>query len=235
MRVATYNIWFSQKKRRNRTEILCQEILQQSPDIDVVCFQEVTQDSLKYLNELLCNKFPHHYPCEIDNYGSVTFSRYEFIKTQTQSLISNMGRKLILVTVNINNKNMIIGNCHFESEFNDNNIIKLCQYDVTKRIFSSCNIPVIMCADTNIQPHEEDEYLNTHRWNDSWKEAGEPQDENYTYDTVTNSHLNCKKLRCRIDRINYKGDLKQINFKLLKGVKNEMLPSDHYGVMVDFE
>ena len=235
MQIVTYNIWFNQKERKKRAESLCHEILTYNSDIDVLCFQEVTPQVLEYLNELLSDVYLYHYPNEIEYYGSITFSRHPFVDAHETHFVSNMGRKLVTVIVDIDNTMIAIGNCHYESEFGDKNIVKLCQYDVTKRMLSSYNIPVIMCADTNIQEHEEDEYLNDTQWKDSWKEAGEPTNKKYTYDSFINKHHKYKKLRCRIDRINYKGNLKQTKFELLKGVNGKIQPSDHYGVLVELE
>jgi hypothetical protein len=161
-------------------------------------------------------------------------------------LISNMGRPISIIEINVNLSNnkeekIIITNCHYESEFNKENIIKIKQFKDTEEILEKFLIktPIIIhCADTNIVNNEDKFYFQSNRWKDSWIENKCDVNKKFTYDYDTNENLQSRNLiyRSRIDRIIYSNTkfIELLDFKLIVGVKDYIQPSDHHGIMAEY-
>lgn len=236
--VLNYNIWFSEENRTERTISLLNTIDTHNPDI--ICLQEVTQPVYEHLKQSL-NLYPYFYPSNnISAYDCAIFSKHKFTNIKVHPFNNSiMGRKLITVNIDINDHQLVIATAHFESLFKQNNKQKIEQYDFTHDILKQFNnIPVILCADTNLMAHEENLYLTKHNmWNDCWIIDGKNKDKEYTYDTSTNDNLvtrNIHHIQSRIDRITYNDKLTMINFNMIKGSDFYIEPSDHYGVMATF-
>jgi len=236
MKLLSYNLWFDHYKKIERLESLLATILEVDPD--VVCFQEVTP----YILELLKNNlvsYENMYPKELSgNYGCVTFSKLPFTKCFTLDFngITRMGRELLVTFLNEGkDKNICIGNTHFESEFSAENINKLSQFKHSKEFLDKIALQmnrVVLCCDSNIScDKEEKEFFKD--WKDCWIVKGNNENK-YTYDHETNVNLKKRKIkfRSRIDRIMIKGKLEVKEFKLVKNIKGLIPPSDHHGVFV---
>lgn len=262
IRVLSYNIWFDAYRQHERLNSLIMTIDKIKPD--VLCFQEVIPEVYETLQEKL-PEYKFRFPNRLKlSYGSVIMSRhtmtqfYDEFYPETQ-----MGRNLLAVNIYKSEHNITIATSHFESIFNSVNTVKTSQYIYANRILdklSDSMTPVIFCSDTNILPTEEKYFFKNSSWNDSYNvkilELSESSDiitkfkldNEYTYDTVKNSNLatrNIREIRSRIDRVMYKGNLKLLDFKLIKGssiieTKNEDIidcvePSDHFGVLAEFD
>jgi exonuclease III len=249
--VLSYNIWFDKENKNERTVSLIENIRIINPDI--VCFQEVTEDVLKYIKKKLT--LYNIFPKTLDSaYGCVIISKYPISKTKIYKLTSNMNRTLLVAKIDVRfeflegdmiraeNKHLLISTCHYESEFNSVNLTKMAQFDEVKTILNRLSkqySKIIHCADTNITGTEQTRYLtNDPEWKDAWIEMGSDASECHTYDCFTNDNLMKRKikLRSRIDRTIYKSDgtLTCINFKMIKGVMDFIQPSDHHGILSVF-
>lgn len=258
IKILSYNIWFSEENRIERTISLIETIKDNNPDI--ICLQEVVKPVFDYLVENLKN-YPYYYPINYNyHYNCVIFSRYFIPKAKEYSFEnSSMGRKLIAILLNINlldkednnliveNFPLIIGTSHFESLFKNQNKVKIEQYDMAKEILENLsesygpNCPVIFCADTNLLSNEESYYLTKDKnWKDCWIESGSNKNNKFTYDSILNDNLknrNIGVIRSRIDRIVYNNvdKLELLSFNLIKGNEQLIEPSDHYGIMAEFK
>lgn len=240
-KVLSYNIWFEEYSRLDRLESLIATIMESNPD--VICMQEVIPDMYEIL-KLKLSEYPHYFPQSLENkYGSVIMSKHPMENCIDQKFSgSKMGRSLLISTINVDSIPIIIGNTHFESEFQrkESNNEKIYQYEYTQSILDSLydNYQnIIFCSDTNLLTHEESLFFVDDVWKDAWKEKG-VRNEQYTYDYFTNENLRIKnvgKFRSRLDRILYRNDnLKVETFSLVKGIYGMLPPSDHHGVEASF-
>lgn len=255
-KVLSYNIWFEEHERLGRLESLMATIAESNPD--VVCMQEVIPDIYEIL-KLKLVQYPHFFPENLDHrYGSVTMSKYPMENCIDKKFMgSRMGRSLIITTINVptysntdtvpssvvcNITPIVVGNTHFESEFQrkESNNEKLYQYAHVQSTLESLhdiNKNVIFCSDTNLLPHEDSLFFSDDAWKDTWKEKGSVS-EQFTYDYFTNENLRIKnvgKFRSRLDRILYRNDnLKVTKFSVIKGILGMTPPSDHHGVEATF-
>lgn len=259
--IMSYNIWFDTIDREKRLISLIDTIKHYDPNI--ICLQEVIPDIGKLLIDRLKSSYKFVYPIEIEmSYGCMIFSRYEISHCiEYEYIKSSMGRRLYCIIIECdiikdnthdgnqyiaNRQNLVIATSHFESEFKKKiNNVKTGQFIQAHKILNDLYNeygPVIFCSDTNILPHEEKYFITGDKnWSDAWQENGHDSTIEYTYDTKLNLNLKNrdiqKEIRSRIDRIVYRGNsvLVPISFKLIKGLPDNIEPSDHYGIMADFE
>lgn len=252
----SYNIWFSEEDRMERTISLIENIKENNPD--VICMQEVTKPVFDYLIKNFKN-YPYHYPTKPNkNYDCMIFSK--FVISKAKEFVfknSSMDRKIIATLLNINvtskeknnlvieNFPLVVATCHFESLFKAQNQVKIEQFETAKTILENLlksygpDCPIIFCADTNIMPKEESYYItNDNYWKDCWIESGGDKHNKFTYDTILNENLknrNIGVIRSRIDRIIYNDidELQLLSFRLIKGNENYIEPSDHFGIMAE--
>lgn len=253
--VVSYNIWFDETLRLERTVSLIQTIHNLNPD--VICLQEVIPEIYDILITLLSD-YRFHFPKKINkDYGCVTFSKYPITKClDFEYKNSKMGRSLVITKIeypyhktsdegiSIEKLDIVIANSHFESLFKrlNENETKMDQYLIAKNMLETLHNTyknVILCSDTNVMSHEE-EKLNTifDTWHDAWILKGSNLND-YTYDSETNIYLKIKLTkfvcRSRIDRIIFKGENCAIEeFNTIKASKDCIEPSDHYGVYGKF-
>uniref|UniRef100_A0A6C0EAS1 Endonuclease/exonuclease/phosphatase domain-containing protein n=1 Tax=viral metagenome TaxID=1070528 RepID=A0A6C0EAS1_9ZZZZ len=247
--VLSQNVWFDPEKRIDRTQSLINNIKEIKPD--VICLQEVTESVLSYIKTNL--KTYYIFPKELDRtYGCVILSKYPIKNTKVYELTTAMGRNMLLTkimvqikkqvddTILIENKYIIISTCHYESEFGKNNVNKLKQFKETEEILNKLKSTYknfIHCADTNIVK-EEDKYYFQNDWTDVWEKMGCNEENNYTYDSLTNDNLKNRKikLQTRIDRCIYQSDeFEPVEFRLIKGNPEYIQPSDHHGIYSKFK
>lgn len=255
--ILSYNIWFSDENRTERTISLIETIKGQNADI--ICLQEVVKPVFDYLIKNL-TEYPYYYPINYNYiYSCVIFSKYFITKAKEYEFEnSSMGRKLVVGLLNLTLQTsdngsivvekfpLLIATSHFESLFKNNNPIKIEQYNKSKEILENLSktygpgCSIIFCADTNLLAFEEKLYITQDtKWKDCWSEYGSKKSNKYTYDSILNDNLKNRDIgiiRSRIDRIIYKdhNKLKLVNFKMIKGNTNWIEPSDHYGVLAEF-
>jgi len=240
VKILSYNIWFSKELREERLESLIATIQYYNPDI--ICLQEVVPDCLNVLKNTM-QEYKYCFPCSLEYaYGCVIMSKLPIMAQYEHEFPNSvMGRKLQVCRFEINNKTLVVGNTHFESEFKKNNIEKISQMKQAEYIllneqetFGS----VIFCADTNITDIDEDAFFKNGMWSDCWKEKGDKK-EAWTYDYYKNENLNGKNIgryRSRLDRMLYiSNSMKCTSYKLVKGIANLIQPSDHFGIYGEFD
>ena len=211
--VVSYNIWFDTTLELERMVSLVEMFNQHKPD--VICLQEVKPDIYELFINLLTD-YRYHFPKKINKaYGCVTFSKYPISRCLDYDYENSiMGRSLIITLidyplhhttsngVSVETFNIVIANSHFESVFKRTiiNEAKVKQYELARDILEKLyNIyhNVIFCSDTNVMPHEENEFnkqFQENGWIDSWVVRGSQLNQ-YTYDTEYNIHLNLKLLK----------------------------------------
>lgn len=243
MRIVSYNIWFSELQRAERLTSLVATIISQTPEPDILCFQEVIPETLEQLRTFLAASYPYIIPEKLETtYGIAIFSKHKIIEHISLPLKSRMGRELLIAKIQYHNRRILIANAHFESEFAIDlpNEYKLHQYAVVEESLNLVHSPesvIVLCADTNLIQSEDSIYFNNPDWKDCWTELGSPEDKKYTYDSGTNPYLKRwkEKYYSRLDRINVKGKCTVRSFELLYGIDGLPIPSDHYGVMTDID
>src|SRR3990172_11301757 len=96
--VVSYNIWFDETLRLERTVSLIQTLHNLNPD--VICLQEVIPEIYEVLITLLSD-YRFHFPKKINkNYGCVTFSKYPIFKCLDYEYTnSKMGRSLVITKI----------------------------------------------------------------------------------------------------------------------------------------
>lgn len=240
VKILSYNIWFSRELRAERLESLVATIQNYMPDI--ICLQEVVPESLAVLKSTM-KEYKYCFPESLEYaYGSVIMSKLP-MKAQYEHDFPNsvMGRKLQVCRFNINDKMLVVANTHFESEFKKENAEKVSQMKQTEFIllneqeeFGS----VVFCADTNITDSDEASFFTNGIWSDCWKEKGNKKEE-WTYDYYANENLNGKNIgryQSRLDRMLYISDnIKCTDYKLIKGIAGLVQPSDHFGILGEFD
>jgi endonuclease/exonuclease/phosphatase family metal-dependent hydrolase len=243
--VMSYNIWFDEMDREKRLQSLLETIEHNNPDI--ICLQEVTAKVGESLIENLAGTYKYVYPNKIClSYGCMIFSRYKITHCNERDYAKTMmGRKLHYIIIEHGSQKLVIATSHFESDFKKKNDVKITQYIEARNILNDlyyAHGPIILCSDTNILPHEEKYFITEDKyWYDTWRESGSDCSIEYTYDTKLNINLKNrgirKEIRSRIDRIIYRGNniLVPLNFKLIKGSGDRIEPSDHFGIMSEFE
>ena len=253
--VLSYNIWFDETLRLERTVSLIQTIHNLNPD--VICLQEVIPEVYDILITLLTD-YRYHFPKKINkDYACVTFSKYQISKClDYEYKNSNMGRSLVITKIDypyhknsqdgisVEKLDIVIANSHFESLFKklNENGTKLEQYNTAKNLLSTLydNYKnVILCSDTNVMYHEEEKLNNIFTsWQDAWKLKGSNLND-FTYDSETNIYLKIKLnkfvCRSRIDRIIFKTNNCILEeFNTIKANKDCIEPSDHFGIYGKF-
>lgn len=244
-KIASYNIWFDKFLREHRVKSLISKISSENPC--VVCLQEVVNVTHSTLAIALNDQYKYSYPKTLKNtYGCVIFSKYPIEKATSLKFKSNMGRQLDLVYIRLpSGKTIVVGNCHFESEFEEHNKFKLLQYRYTSAILRKiyCDnigdknfLGTFLCSDTNITQHDIQYYNKFFElFEDAWDNDFSKEN---TYDTKTNILLSesNKQIQARLDRILYlnTNKFKKISFEILKG-EHLIEISDHYGVMATFQ
>lgn len=147
--VLTWNIWFGRLRFNDR----CKSILQFTEDNapDVVCFQEATPRFIEHLNETnLLNIYDWSDDgsgSSLGHYGVLMLCKKELNATfTTVEFDTNMGRKLLYTSFNINGENIAVGTVHLESLNNHSFRVKQLQVCNTQ-LSSFAN--AILCGDFN--------------------------------------------------------------------------------------
>lgn len=221
----TWNIWFDELLRKERTKKIMEECLNHSPDF--VAFQEVTSETSFIINSLKKDYHIIGYPLR-QVYDTLILSKYACVDWRRYELpYSQMGRNLLIGEFNCNDKNISVGTFHLESVFN-NNIVKMNQLEYIKSITNN----VVLMGDTNFVVDEPVLGLV-----DVFEKIHQPLAFKYTYCGANNSNIRRKSYKSRLDRIYLKNiDCKVSSFFFL-GEKPDVYsngkvicPSDHFGI-----
>lgn len=224
MKILQYNIYFGDHPTvtlETRIDNICKYILELSPD--VACLQEVREDKYEYMVNNFIKAYPYIYPDPEDGlgatYGTMILSKYRILRSSTYKYdITSMGRdiKTILITDESGDK-YYIATTHIESEFSINQQTKLFQYrkcvDVLQKLYDKTQIPVILCADTNVCKRSEFSFYNAFNFSRGWKDSlydcvsssksiqeiksSDPIIPYYTYNSMTNPILIAKSVEYR--------------------------------------
>lgn len=244
-KIMSYNIWFDQFLRISRTKSLIKKILIEQPS--VICLQEVTPAVQQLLLNDLESLYQYSYPNHLTRrYGCLIMSKYKIENTKTFKFNSNMGRQLDIVNIKIGNEYVIVGNTHFESEFDTLNETKLSQYKYSSKLLNeifndnkhiSSFMGIFLCSDTNLTEVDKHLYYSVFdSFNDAHVVDQSLNSLSWTYDTSTNIYLlnHSKKIQARLDRILYKTtSMIQTDFSITNGFPNIEI-SDHYGITSSF-
>jgi endonuclease/exonuclease/phosphatase family metal-dependent hydrolase len=240
IKIMSYNIWFDEKLREERTHELIKKIKKENPSI--ICLQEVTEQTHAIIMSEIQSEYKYTYPEKLNHkYGCITLSNIPIEKSHSVKYESNMGRQLDIMKIG----KIIIMNTHFESEFIEDNKLKKKQYKLTSEIMKIIKIisdpsisGVILCSDTNMTETDVKEYNESfNMYLDAWIVDGQNALCENTYDTTTNELMKDseKTYISRLDRIIYltnNNNITQKKFQMLKGDNIEI--SDHYGIMTEF-
>lgn len=252
MKIIQYNIFFGDDDKtitEMRIENICRQMNEYK--VDILCFQEVLREMYDLIVGLLLENYPYVYPTSSDLldtvYGTVIFSKHQFHNTIRHKYeITTMGRDIKFVVIQCDDEKVCVCTSHFESEFKDQCMKKIYQYnrcsDILEQVHKKTNLPIILCSDTNVCKNTEgmfnDAFSTVKGWRDAWTEFSEKEDCEYTFDTTTNPilldrHNHSNVIRARIDRILHMSDFYCVDYELL-GTDKNIIMSDHYGIMCTF-
>jgi len=256
----TWNIWFDEVERENRTRKIME--ICQCLDPDFIAFQEVTGEAMKCIN-----KYKGQYKLIDDKlkqrYDTIILSKHNCVYRERIPLPrSEMGRNLLRGYFYLESgvdgnggsvrREINVGTFHLESVFKKNEI-KL-KEDQMKFIYDNSPSSCILMGDTNFGNNERLGELagavggvgavagagGDSRLVDIFERIGEPIAYKNTYTGKTNPFVN-RRLNSRLDRIytknmNYRVKSFQLvgnemeHFFYHEGVNEYAPPSDHYGV-----
>ena len=246
LKIISYNIWFSKFIFDERLESLIKIINYFNPH--VICLQEVTPISFNVLKTRLYNNyifFPNEFNQEYDSIIIIKIDNDIIINKNSYRSIfydfTNMGRKLHYIKFNYKNIKFLISNSHFESVFNNPNLItKYYQYRQSNKTLLNLLSEIdqcIFCFDSNLTKNDYNYFNDIFKnWIDCWILKNDDE-LGYTYDTTINPY--CKKyklIRERIDRILISKHM-NINSMMLIN-KNSISDkikevSDHFGLYLE--
>jgi endonuclease/exonuclease/phosphatase family metal-dependent hydrolase len=139
-----------------------------------------------------------------------------------------MGRSILFGEFEINQQSLTVGTFHLESNFSKFNP----KEEQLKFITSLFQTKTVIMGDTNLTKNIDTHYL------DVFLQAGEPNEEKYTY---SKTNTNVKSNNSRLDRIFYNFETPLKRFQLV-GTNPTVIteqspihPSDHFGVLVELD
>lgn len=255
IKLMTYNILFDSKYLEKRTNTIINIILSESPDI--VALQEVTPSSY---NIIVTNpditKIYHINKIRFrEPYGTLLLSKYPIEHASyIQMSITQMGRRLEYITVNIDDTKATIATVHWESQFptyrdktektiKKKMAIKISQYIESFAFLNKIkNNHIILMGDTNITEKETFIFETPDNYIDIYNEMelDSVSGAKYTYDYKSNKMVK-GKYQSRMDRIYYRNSTKNnkwetISYSLVGRDNIESInkpPSDHFGVVIE--
>lgn len=250
MKLLQYNIYFGNCTNisiDDRLHNICRKIIE--IDADVVCLQEVLSSKYNLIKQYVISKYMYIYPNNITTrYDTIILSKTPFNTTQTHNFeYTNMNRNLKIITTVVDNKNVVIATTHFESEFNNQIVSKLYQYNrcnlILQDIHNKTGFPIFLCADTNICNSSERQFVGIFnydkQWKDVWVETGRDIKKEITFNSKTNPILldrykdrKDNKYMSRLDRILHISPYNAVNFDIIDNT--DTILSDHYGILCSF-
>jgi tyrosyl-DNA phosphodiesterase 2 len=235
----TYNVWFENFNWDNRLKALLEIFEKYSPDF--ICLQEVTAGFLEYIMSQTHIQKNYYISGNFNKgYDVIILSKYQTI-FYTIDFPSNMGRNLLLTTLQLNDKEeIVIATSHFESLQNEK--YRKIQLVKTFEVLNSYSYSFLM-GDFNFDPSWKEQENIDPNFVDSWKLhcEGNNIEESSGFTMPANNYFSA----WRPDRILFtpKESIKLNKFEIIGKDKIEKntdefgsveTPSDHYGLYGKF-
>jgi endonuclease/exonuclease/phosphatase family metal-dependent hydrolase len=238
--VCTFNVWFDPYESARRSAALL-DILA-GTRADVIALQEVTP---RFLSALLGESWVRAaYSVSrsklVDaRYDVVMLSKLPVRHFVPHQITSDMGRRLHALTVPTTRGNLVIAGVHMES-MRERTPTRLKQIAECTPILSRADT-AIWLGDFNAAPRSEEDEAIRCAFRDIWDELHKAP--GYTRDTTANAMLAKVKAdrHQRIDRVFLRGEgFQPLSVRLLgtaplPGTDGQVFPSDHFGLMAEFE
>ena len=256
LRLVTYNIdGLSEAGRLGRAEAVCRLILELNPQPDVVLLQEVVADNRSIIQQRLAAAYTYH-----DDNLSRKYSYHcaTLLRRTSATLIeeratdypqSGMGRHLLAVHADVRGKPIALLNSHLEST--NEGSAGLLRVNQLRRaltaLVGSHTAFSVFAGDLNLRDAEARQVLpDFPAVGDAWESLGKPAALRSTWDTSVNHNLGiAAQIKCRFDRVYYtspqntSGGRQGPRAMSLLGTSIvpalQLHPSDHWGLVVDFE
>lgn len=236
--IISYNVWFDKRQIGPRLEAILAILTNMRPDI--ICLQEVTAlsysvfvDNLAKVGYTSCYKSLDHFKkvTESVGYGVLTLSRRPILSVNIVPFMkTKMGRYYTIVKLDCG----YVLNTHLES-LGVNRDVRSQQIGQILEFFSM--VPTaILTMDSNLTDDGADTFPIIDWITDAFIADGSDESKKYTYDCMTNDNV-LNKFRTRLDRIYYKGNIRQHEFNLFGETpiaETRAPPSDHFGVRMVF-
>ena len=225
LKLVSWNIWFDQFEQLSRWNEISSTFRNLNPDI--ICLQEVTYEYLTYLQDQSWIKAYASSDEKLDgktfrNYGNIMLVKRELSPSFSfQFFPTNMGRKLVIAKIPIENDYFYAATVHLESL--DNQFFREKQLEVCSK-FLSPNTTNILCGDFNFCSYRNffmpKDSTNVRLDNqclesivpymrDIWPLL-HPTDKGYTFDSTVNSLV--RQYECmRYDRVLYNNKMQSTN------------------------
>lgn len=243
--VVTFNVWFGEYYREERTDALFR-ILQDS-DADIIALQEITPELLEVILETPWIRDTYSISDFIGEsiapYGVLLLSRLPVERWEIHHLPTRMYRALVTATLNINGTQTVVGVVHLEST-KFQGATREDQMRVIFPILENGPHAFLMgdfnfCAIRDVENRALDP-----RYRDAWA-ALRPDDPGYTEDTERNIMrlLQTEKpKRARFDRVLVRSaspgwraeDIRLLGTEPIDPRLPKVFPSDHFGVWARF-
>jgi poly(A) polymerase len=244
--VATFNLWYSEQYRPERTTAAL--AILDSQDADVICLQEVTA---YFLERVLAEpwvrqkyRISHKDAKSLGalKYATVMLSKLQVVSFSSHDLPSFMDRKLIVGELIVAEHHVLVATVHLESEMQVGQ--RQNQMACMHQWLGEKNMSYVIAGDFNFGTNAvENEVLQPYDWHDVWAQRF-PHEDGFTRDTETNSLLRGQYpdgLQARFDRIVTHSaissgcilDAFEIHRLGVVPISDELPtvhPSDHYGL-----
>lgn len=242
-RVATMNLWFHPHFREARARWVADAIA--AWDADVVVLQEVTDEVLALLRE--SETVREEYDLLVGSmradYGVVLLTRLPFVLARDVAMPSMMGRTAVTGVWREGGDEVAISGVHLEST-RTLGATRLEQLALLSRTFESYPTSLVV-GDLNFDPGDPEESQRDARYVDVWPTVTDAP--GYTEDTTINT-MRRRFHGERDKQVRY--DRALLRSTRFRAVRAELLgteaiaedahgaavfPSDHFGVLFDFE
>ena len=243
MKIVTLNTWGTNGPYEKRFELIGFELKQLNPDI--VCLQEVFDARLEKLIKEKCGFKNSHvsYPAGLSILSNYSITETRELKYRALSQLETNDRRAIFSSVQANDDTIWVGNTHLAWKAEDDAV----RFAQAKELLDEAN-PLekfsILTGDFNCTSDTAPILqLKKSGFVDVF-ETLHPNEKGYTWDNDRNSYLKTPSVvfpNRRIDLIlATKGLLRKLKPKVCelaftKRDADGTLPSDHFGVFVEFE
>eukprot|EP01023_Acetabularia_acetabulum_P026651 TRINITY_DN2527_c0_g1_i5.p1 TRINITY_DN2527_c0_g1~~TRINITY_DN2527_c0_g1_i5.p1 ORF type:complete len:348 (-),score=44.25 TRINITY_DN2527_c0_g1_i5:343-1386(-) len=257
--VLSYNIWFDPVCFNQRMAAII-DIIKEENLPDVIMLQEVTHQSYQIFSSQAVLKKNYRISQASRNmpYFTVLMCRVDTVAKNGKPFQiipfqnSHMGRDVKFMDCEVCNEKFRFATSHLESPIPGNQYTTARQQQFTQAIqnLDQPGIVVVYGGDMNWDDKRDGEMKIPEHWQDSWT-ATHPGNPGPTYDGVNNGMLS-NRMKSRLDRIVFKlpkfkvKEAKLVGNKEIKGLTYEkqrkggkitlpVYPSDHFGLLVEFE
>lgn len=253
----TYNVCFSRHQHFKRMEAISNLLAKYDPDI--ICLQEVRQDSLRlFLQAPWAKQYTPSRAFVGNNrhYGEVVFSKYPMIKTECfpfRRTLMTRHVNICDICIPVNTPDMLLGHnftvvtAHLESMPENRNIRREQMMNIFDMMDNQAQKEnVFFLGDTNFFSDEEFSAAELPQfWTDVWNDMAENniidrENTEFTYDSKKNKNTDGNH-QSRIDRIFCKSLASEwipshyelVGTEPIEGTKL-IYPSDHFGIYAEF-